>query len=489
MNPPSDDLSRRTLDGTVRVFLAEALILPTGLLATAYLTRRLGPANFGIFALAATLIVWVEWTIASMFNRATFLLVAEAKDWRPVGAAVSRAHLVLGLAAMLTVQVLSRPIAAALQVPDLARYLVLFALDIPLFTLAQAHRNILVGLGRFRERALTSAGRWVGKLLLVVLLVQAGLSITGAVLGSIGASIIELGIGRWYVRPPLWRSPEYPWRPLLSYAAPLFLFALCMRAFDKIDLFAVRALGGSLADAGTYNAAQNLSVVPGIFALSFTPVLMATLTQRLSRGDETDARAAARNAMRVALLLLPIAGLTAGAAPGIVELVMGGSFRAAADPFRLLVFGQVALVSFSIGTAILSVAGKAVWTVALATPLVAGSLLGDLVLIPRIGPVGASLSLSVFAVIGALATTMAVYRVWRILPPVVTLARSLLITAAGYAATALWPASGFALVAQLLLFSMLALLLLLLLGEFDRAELGLMRSLVSALPESARRSA
>lgn len=489
MKASPDDLSRRTLDGTVRVFLAEALILPTGLLVTAYLTRQLGPASFGIFALAATLIVWVEWTITSMFNRATFLLVAEAEDWRPVGSAISRAHLVLGLAAMLAVQALSQPIAAALHVPDLAKYLALFALDIPLFTLAQAHRNILVGLGQFRERALTSAGRWVGKLLLVVLLVQAGLSITGAVLGSIGASIIELGIARWYVRPPLRRPQTYPLRPLFSYAVPLFLFALCMRAFDKIDLFAVRVLGGSLADAGTYNAAQNLAVVPGIFALSFAPVLMAALTHRLGRGDEVNARVAARNAMRVALLVLPFAGLAAGAAPGIVELVLGGSFRAAAGPFRLLVLGEAALVSLSIGTAILTVAGKPVWAVTLAAPLVAGSLLGDLVLIPRVGPVGASLSMSFFAVIGALATTMAVHRVWGILPPVATLLRSLLITAAAYAAAALWPASGFALVAQLLVLSILALLLLLLLGEFDRTELGLMRSLVSALPEGARRSA
>jgi hypothetical protein len=79
--------------------------------------------------------------------------------------------------------------------------------------------------------------------------------------------------------------------------------------------------------------------------------------------------------------------------------------------------------------------------------------------------------------------------VWHILPPVATLLRSLLTTAAAYAAAALWPASGFALVAQLLVLSILALLLLLLFGEFDRTELGLMRSLVSALPEGARRSA
>jgi hypothetical protein len=41
--PRSFPAGRHLLDGTVRVFLAEALMLPTGLLTVAVLTRRLGP--------------------------------------------------------------------------------------------------------------------------------------------------------------------------------------------------------------------------------------------------------------------------------------------------------------------------------------------------------------------------------------------------------------------------------------------------------------
>jgi hypothetical protein len=45
------------LDGTIRVFLAEALFLPTGLLTTAFLTCRLGPEGYGLFLLAAPLML------------------------------------------------------------------------------------------------------------------------------------------------------------------------------------------------------------------------------------------------------------------------------------------------------------------------------------------------------------------------------------------------------------------------------------------------
>jgi len=48
------------LDGTIRVFLAEVLFLPSGLLAAASLNRRLGPEGYGRFTKAATLVAWLD---------------------------------------------------------------------------------------------------------------------------------------------------------------------------------------------------------------------------------------------------------------------------------------------------------------------------------------------------------------------------------------------------------------------------------------------
>ena len=145
--------TRQLLAGTLRVFLADMMILPTGLVTTAYLTRRFGPEAYGLFILSAIVVAWVEWSVAALFSRTTIKFVSEAQDWRPVGAAVVWLHLLTSAAAMLLLALLAGPLAALLHEPHLAGYLRLFSLDIPLFSLAQAHRNILVGIGGFRERA------------------------------------------------------------------------------------------------------------------------------------------------------------------------------------------------------------------------------------------------------------------------------------------------------------------------------------------------
>ena len=76
---------RLIVEGTIRMFLAEILILPTGILITIFLTRRLGPSDYGLFTLVATLVVLIKSCIASFFGRATIKFISQTDDWRDMG--------------------------------------------------------------------------------------------------------------------------------------------------------------------------------------------------------------------------------------------------------------------------------------------------------------------------------------------------------------------------------------------------------------------
>jgi O-antigen/teichoic acid export membrane protein len=331
-------------------------------------------------------------------------------------------------------------------------------------------------VGEFRQRALITASRWIARLLLIALLVSCGLSVTGAILGSIGASLVELGICRRYIRPSLFHRSAFPTRQMWDYAVPLFLFALTMRFFDKLDLFALKVLGGTAEQAGIYGAAQNLSLGPSIFALAFSPILLSTLSRMLREGNHALAKQTGRKAMRGVVLMLPLAGMTAGAAVEIVSLIYGPVFSPAAPLLACLIFGAVALVMISVATAILTAAGKAVWTFALAGPLPFLAIIGHLLLIPRLGAIGASLVTACSSSLVALAAVAAVYRLWRVLPTFATLWRGLLVCMLAYLAAALWHVPGFWLCLKLPLISLGILLSFLVLGEFDAAEVALLRS-------------
>jgi O-antigen/teichoic acid export membrane protein len=466
------------LRGTVRVFLAESLIIPSGLLTAAYLARRLGPEGYGLFAVAAALVAWIEWSLVAMFSRASVRFVADAADWRPIGATILSIHLLLSLAAALLLFLLAPLAAGAVGAPAISGYLRVFALDIPLFSLAYAHRNILVGLGSFTERAWAAAARWVGRLVLVVVLVELGLSITGAILGTIGASVVELAVARRYVRPAFSVRAATGMRHLLGYAAPLLLSALALRLFDKLDLVSLTALGATAEWAGRYAAAQNLSILPGLVALSFSPVLLSVLTRAVRDGEPARARAIGREAMRILLLLIPFGALVAGASPELVGLVFGPAFAPAAPLLSLLMVGAIGMVFVSISVAMLTAAGQPAPTLAFTVPVPLLAVAGYLVAIPRHGATGAALVTVTCAGVAALAGLLVVRRVCGVLPPGSTLLRSAAVSLGGFALAVLWPAPGWLVVVKLTALAAAVPAALLVLGEFSAAELAAARSLV-----------
>src|ERR1043165_5466838 len=156
--------ARHILDGTTRVFLADALILPTNLLTVVFLTQHLGTDGFGSFAIASSIVLWIEASINTIFHRPTLKTIADHKDWTVIAPTIVRMHFRVSLSVTVLVWLLSPAISTILRQNALMAYLWLFSLDIPLAGVTDAHRNLLVGIGAFRQRAFSSAVRWIGRL-------------------------------------------------------------------------------------------------------------------------------------------------------------------------------------------------------------------------------------------------------------------------------------------------------------------------------------
>lgn len=462
---------RHLIDGTVRLFLAESLIFPTGLLTAAVLARNLSPTGYGQFTLAALFISWIEWMIPALFSRTAVTLVGLAEDWRPIGATIVQLYLFAGLACGILVWASAGTIAGIMKEPALASSLRLFALDIPLFACVYGHRNILVGTGEYARQSLVSCFRWIARLLLIVLFVEMKFSVAGAVAGSIGASLVELATVRRFVRPPLFTRPAVPVRKLFAFAAPLFVAAVSMRLFDKLDLFLLKVLGASAAQSGYYGAAQNLALAPNLVALSLAPLLLSTLTRLLRAGDSAGASDISRGSLRVVFCLAPFAAAAAGASSEIVESIFGRQFLAASPLVGPLVGAALALVVVSIGSASVTAAGKPQWVLPVALPLPIMALCAHLIVIPRWGSVGAAMVTLSTALLGACLAMIQLYRLWRIHPSGATVWRGIGTCALAWAVCAKWTVPLTLLPVKLLLVTLMIGAVLFLIGELQLGDI------------------
>ena len=449
----------------------------TAIITVSFLTRWLGPADYGLFVLCAAVITWLEFSVTSLFARATIKLIGEAQDWKPIGAKVIQVYLLVSGGIMLLLWSFAGPIAMLLREPALTAYLRLFALDIPVVAMAASHRHILVGIGGYTGAGASTAGRWIGRMVLIISLVGLGLSVQGAILGIIGASLVELAIVRFYVRPPLLRSSPFPVRRLLSFAAPIFLSSLSLRLF-RLDLVALKAFGGTAEHVGFYGAAQRLSDVLVVFGQSISRLLLSTLTRAVRDGERAQAQVIARNALRFVIMLLPLAIMVTGVAQDIVSLILGPRFILAAPIQAVLVFAALGTIMIAMNHTILLAADKPKWTAGLTVPMVPVAIVGHVSLIPLLGAIGAAIVTTSVACLIALASTIAVYRVFGILPPAATVCRSVLISGTSYALATLWATPDFWVLIKLAVITITIPTFYLLLGELTTEEIQFVRSVL-----------
>jgi O-antigen/teichoic acid export membrane protein len=424
--------------GSALICLADLLMVPTGLATVALLTRWLGPEGYGMFALAASLVAGVEWGLASILSRPTIHSLSHASDWRPVARTLLGWHLALAVGVLSILWILSHPLAELLREPALFSYLALFACDLPFFLLAQAYRNILTGRGQFAARALTGASRWLARLVLIAIAVEIGLSISVAIMASIGASIVELAIGRWALGPVGSVGTSHGVM-LKRIALPLVVSAASIMLVSKMDLFLIKILGMPVEQAGLYAAAQNLAILPGILGQAVSSVLLSTLTRTKVDGQMGIFRQTAGQSLQVVLCLLPPVAMVAGAASGIVVLCFGPAFQGAAPFVSLLMVGAMAQVFMGILMAVLTANGDLHWTAAIGSPLVLLAVAGHVWSIPIWGSLGAAAVTSSTMLVGTFFAYGVAQSLRLVRLRIQSLVRALFLGALGWGVTTIGP--------------------------------------------------
>ncbi|HUF16631.1 MAG TPA: oligosaccharide flippase family protein, partial [Thermoanaerobaculia bacterium] len=433
---------------------------------------------YGIFVLATAIVLWVEWTLASFFSRATVRMVSDSSAPMDVAGTMVKWEFGVGIAAGIVLGLGAPSIAAILNEPAVAAPLRLLAIDIPIFSLGQALRNSQVGIGRFDHRAAASAARSVMRLVLTLLLLHFGFSITGALLAMIGASIAEALVASRGLRLGWRNGPAAPaFRLVAAYAVPTFLFAAAVRVFDRLDLLMLKATGATTASAGLYGATLTATRIPMLLAGSIAPLILATMTMLLRSRETEAARTMARQSVRVTLLFLPFAAIGAGSAPGLLRLALGREYIVGPFVPSALIAAAAGLFLLSVAVAILTAAGKPGVTSVVGGVMVLAAFPAHLFMIPRFGPEGASAVTAVISVIAAGITARIALRVVPTKFPVASLVRCTAIALPGYLLAVWLGSEGPIVLLTVTVLSLFALLALYLVREIGPAELKLVATL------------
>ncbi len=450
--------------GAARLFAGEALQLPSGIVTAAYLARALSLDDYGRFLLAASLVTWADVALAGLFVAAITRLVAEAAEWQPVASRLLQTQALVAVAVAVACAAAGAPVARLLGEPVLAWALPLLALGVPLLALARGHRAVAAGRGLYAASARAVAARHVGRPLLIIAGVESGLGLAGALAGVVAACGLELAWARREVAPPLLLRVEHRIVGLWSYVGPLFFVSLALSVFERLDLLMLKGLGAPAAAIALYGSAQAFQAARGVAQLAASPPLVASLTRLFAQGQRDAGGHLAQDALRLALLPLPLAVALALCAPEVLQLIFGASYLGAAPLLARLGFGAVGLFALAVSGALLTAAAAPGTYLRLALPLPALAALLHGLCIPHWGAVGAATVTALLSLLAGVCAVAIAARRWGVAPPWGTLARAALV-AVPVGLAALVPAPGGWVAVKLLAVTVLAAGLYRVLGE------------------------
>ena len=161
---------------------------------------------------------------------------------------------------------------------------------------------------------------------LIILFVESGWHIEGAILAWLGTSILEVAIGARFSPAPLLSHARVPIGSFLRAAAPLFGASVVLLLLNGLDLILLKASGASAETAGIYAVAMNMTLMVSLIGQAAWPVLLSSINTLTTQGKTAEGRGLAREALRMTLLLLPFVALVAGTATEIVPLSLHDAF-------------------------------------------------------------------------------------------------------------------------------------------------------------------
>jgi O-antigen/teichoic acid export membrane protein len=476
--PPAPTPANHLAKGAFAGFGAELIVLPTGLITTAFLARNLEPADYGVFAVLTSLITLVCWIATSVLARTAVRIVSEAEDWEWVATTVLRWRASLGAALFVAFAVVALPLSSLLGNDDMAQYLRFFAIELLLFNISRAYREVLTARGRYHEIAIMSAVRLLARMVLIVTLILTVGGIEAAIAGSLLATILELLVARRYHKFGPARRPESRVR-IWKTIGPLVLFGAATQLHTRLDLFVLSAFDTARVDVGAYGAAQNLASAPALIGFAFAPLLLSSLAGYRRDGLHDHARRFGSVALRCALCLVPFIGLVAAMSDSIVLVILGEEYALAGPLLILLFAASISLTVSTVCVAIAAADNKQPALVPIGFVVALGALAALMYVVPRWGTIGAAVVTLVSCATLGLACYALIDQEWRAASGR-TFGRALLVAPFVYLTMMLVPLRSPLMVAMALLGGSAFIALALYgLGELQRSERTALTALVT----------
>jgi O-antigen/teichoic acid export membrane protein len=369
------------------------------------LARGLGPELYGAYGIIYSVLLGVELIGRFGIPEAVGKLIAESRD---SSLDLVRTGMTLSLVLYLGIFALfwlcSPLMASVFHIPDSTALFRIASLDIPVYGMYVTCLHIVGGWRRFKidSAAITiyASVKALGTLVLLYL----GLSVRGALIINVMASVIGLTFIVCYVPLRGFRPSLSSAQRILHMASPIALLSLASPILLSLDIWIVGALleESDRAAIGFYVAANSIARAPNIAFIVMMTVLVPSIAEAVARNDMQLVRRYVCGAIRfLSLTLVPVCALAALHAEHLMELLYSTLYTPGWIYLSILVISFLFYTFLMTFNAIFIAIGRPSYGAWITLALIPLGVFLDVVLILAHGPLGAAIATTAIMAIGA----------------------------------------------------------------------------------------
>lgn len=390
-------------------FLASVVSLPLGFVITVALGRYLGAGDLGLYRMTSTIYGIALLFAAVGIPAALIKYVAEFKeDKNKLNKIVSSGvitSLFLGIGFIALFYFSSGLFANIFNMPELSGLLKLLSPVFPFALVSSALLGLLNGLREMKKYAAATILQSVLMVIITVALIYYGFGVAGAVIGvvlsSVGNCLFLIFVSRNYFGITF--SKYVPTtNKMLQFGFKVLAGGSINEINNQLDIILIGFFLLS-ADVGHYAVAIGLSRFFWIIPLSVQKITYPATSEYWSKNNHTALNNMINKSMKYCTVILVLIGLGVGFfAEEIITIIFKEDFVYAVLPLQILLIGTVIRGSITqpIGGS-LSGIGRPGLTLKIIAIIAAINLTLDIILIPKIGIVGAAIATTISLSAGA----------------------------------------------------------------------------------------
>ena len=460
----------RVATGSAVMVASRVAVLLCGLVLMGYLTRKLGLADYGRYALSILLVNWVGVSIGLATGGALVRLVAGRADGHRF--AVSMLQLVTLVSCGLGILLFAGAgwLAAAVRSPGIADLLRILAIDLPIGGMAGVHLGILTARGEFLKNAAGILLGWILQLGAAVVFLEGGWAARGAAWAVVAGGAGQLVLARALSGVGIFSHERVRFSELWGETRLMAGAQVALRVSQSMDLLAVKFFLISPAFAGLYAGVQNIGFAGMMLFQPTTPVVQQSLSRSRLAENHAEAEKVAQTFLRVAAIYGGILVALGVFSREIAVFLLGREFAEAGPVLAVLLLAVAFRIQAVAGRTLISAAGERAAILLPLVVLIAAGAMAFALVVPQAGLLGAAWVAALLAMGTALVSVRDGIRLLGLRYPWATLAR-VLTASAVTAGLGLW-LRGFSLhvLVDLTLATLFYCVLLLLLREWRPAQ-------------------